>query len=148
MVHLTDENDIAIYDIIGAAMEVHAELKSGLLEAVYAEALTIELENRAIEFESEVNLPIYYKGTLMQKKYRMDIVCRGVVVELKAVDDILPEHRLQLFNYMRLTRKPFGLLINFGESSLHFEKYYFNQDTNEVIFYKTSKDRQGDKNFL
>ena len=50
MVHLTDENDIAIYDIIGAAMEVHAELKSGLLEAVYAEALTIELENRAIEF--------------------------------------------------------------------------------------------------
>ena len=148
MVHLTDENDIAIYDIIGAAMEVHAELKSGLLEAVYAEALTIELENRAIEFESEVNLPIYYKGTLMQKKYRMDIVCRGVVVELKAVDDILPEHRLQLFNYMRLTRKPFGLLINFGESSLHFEKYYFNPDTNEVIFYKTSKDRQGDKNFL
>jgi GxxExxY protein len=84
----------------------------------------------------------------MQKKYRMDIVCRDVVVELKAVDDILPEHRLQLFNYMRLTRKPFGLLINFGESSLHFEKYYFNQDTNEVIFYKTYKDRQGDKNFL
>ena len=148
MIHLTDENDIAIYDIIGAAMEVHAELKSGLLEAVYAEALTIELENRAIEFESEVNLPIYYKGTLMQKKYRMDILCRDVVVELKAVDDILPEHRLQLFNYMRLTRKPFGLLINFGESSLHFEKYYFNQDTNEVIFYKTYKDRQGDKNFL
>lgn len=49
-------------------MEVHAEFKSGLLEAVYAEAMTIELENRGIEFESEVNLPIYYKGTLMQKK--------------------------------------------------------------------------------
>ena len=105
MIHLTDENDIAFYDIIGAAMEVHAEFKSGLLEAVYAEAMTIELENRGIEFESEVNLPIYYKGTLMQKKYRMDILCRDVVVELKAVDDILPEHRLQLFNYLRLTKK-------------------------------------------
>ena len=141
MVHLTDENDIAIYDIIGAAMEVHAEFKSGLLEAVYAEAMTIELENRGIEFESEVNLPIYYKGTLMQKKYRMDILCRDIVVELKAVDDILPEHRLQLFNYLRLTKKTFGLLINFGESSLHFEKYYFDQDSNEIIFYKTYKDR-------
>ena len=60
---------------------------------------------------------------------------------LKAVDDILPEHRLQLFNYLRLTKKTFGLLINFGESSLHFEKYYFDQDSNEIIFYKTYKDR-------
>ncbi len=79
MIHLTDENDIAFYDIIGAAMEVHAEFKSGLLEAVYAEVMTIELENRGIEFESEVNLPIYYKGTLMQKKisygYTMQRCC-------------------------------------------------------------------------
>ena len=136
-----DENDIAIYDIIGAAMDVHSELKCGLLEAVYAEAMTIELDDRGVEFESEVNLPIYYKGTLMQKQYRMDIVCRDIVVELKATDDILPEHRMQLFNYLRLTRKPIGILINFGEESLHFEKYYFDQDSNEIIFYKTYKDR-------
>ena len=94
MYHFTDENEIAIFDIIGAAMEVHSELKSGLLEAVYAEAMTIELNNRGVEFESEVNLPIYYKGALMKKQYRMDIVCRDVVVELKAVDELLPEHRL------------------------------------------------------
>ena len=132
MYHFTDENEIAIFDIIGAAMEVHSELKSGLLEAVYAEAMTIELDNRGVEYDAEVNLPIYYKGTLMQKKYRMDILCRDVVVELKAVDNILPEHRLQLFNYLRLTKKTFGLLINFGESSLHFEKYYF--DVLSVLF--------------
>ena len=65
--HLTDENDIAIYDIIGAAMDVHSELKSGLLEAVYAEAMTMELDDRGVEYEAEVNLPIYYKGTLMKK---------------------------------------------------------------------------------
>ena len=136
-----NENDIAIYDIIGAAMDVHSELKCGLLEAVYAEAMTIELDNRGVEFESEVNLPIYYKGTLMQKQYRMDIVCRDIVVELKATDDILPEHRMQLFNYLRLTRKPIGILINFGEESLHFEKYYFDQDTNEVMFYSIYKEK-------
>ena len=136
-----DENDIAIYDIIGAAMDVHSELKCGLLEAVYAEAMTIELDDRGVEFESEVNLPIYYKGTLMQKQYRMDIVCRDIVVELKATDDILPEHRMQLFNYLRLTRKPIGILINFGEESLHFEKYYFDQDTNEVMFYSIYKEK-------
>ena len=136
-----NENDIAIYDIIGAAMDVHSELKCGLLEAVYAEAMTIELDNRGVEFESEVNLPIYYKGTLMQKQYRMDIVCRDIVVELKATDDILPEHRMQLFNYLRLTRKPIGILINFGEESLHFEKYYFDQDTNEVMFYSIYREK-------
>ena len=136
-----NENDIAIYDIIGAAMDVHSELKCGLLEAVYAEAMTIELDDRGVEFESEVNLPIYYKGTLMQKQYRMDIVCRDIVVELKATDDILPEHRMQLFNYLRLTRKPIGILINFGEESLHFEKYYFDQETNEVMFYSIYKEK-------
>ena len=136
-----NENDIAIYDIIGAAMDVHSELKCGLLETVYAEAMTIELDDRGVEFESEVNLPIYYKGTLMKKQYRMDIVCRDIVVELKATDDILPEHRMQLFNYLRLTRKPIGILINFGEESLHFEKYYFDQDTNEVMFYSIYKEK-------
>jgi GxxExxY protein len=141
MFHLTDENEIAIFDIIGAAMDVHSELKSGLLEAVYAEAMTIELDNRGVEYDAEVNLPIFYKGKLMKKQYRMDIVCRDVVVELKAVEEILPEHRLQLFNYLRLTKKTFGILINFGESSLHFEKYYYEQETNEIMFYKKYKEQ-------
>jgi hypothetical protein len=64
-----------------------------------------------------------------------------VVVELKAVEEILPEHRLQLFNYLRLTKKTFGILINFGESSLHFEKYYYEQETNEIMFYKKYKEQ-------
>ena len=142
MFHLTDENDIAIFDIIGAAMDVHSELKSGLLEAVYAEAMTMELDERGVEYDAEVNLPIFYKGKLMKKLYRMDIVCRDVVVELKAVDELLPEHRLQLFNYLRLTKKQFGVLINFGEPSLHFEKYYYDQETNEIMFYKKYKEQQ------
>ena len=141
MLPLADENEKAIFDIIGAAMDVHSELKSGLLEAVYAEAMTMELEERRLEYDTEVNLPIFYKGKLMKKQYRMDIVCRDIVVELKAVDEILPEHRLQLFNYLRLTKKQFGILINFGEPSLHFEKYYYDQETNEIMFYKKYKEQ-------
>ena len=135
-----NENDIAIYDIIGAAMDVHSELKCGLLEAVYAEAMTIELDDRGVEFEYEVNLPIYYKGTLMKKQYRMDIVCGDIVVELKSVEELLPEHRAQLFNYLRLTQKPVGVLINFGEPSLHFEKYYYDTESNEVVLYSLYKE--------
>ena len=141
MLPLADKNEKAIFDIIGAAMDVHSELKSGLLEAVYAEAMTMELEERRLEYDTEVNLPIFYKGKLMKKQYRMDIVCRDIVVELKAVDEILPEHRLQLFNYLRLTKKQFGILINFGEPSLHFEKYYYDQETNEIMFYKKYKEQ-------
>ena len=135
------EHDINMYEIVGAAMDVHSELKSGLLEAVYSEAMTMELDDRGVEFEYEVNLPIYYKGTLMKKQYRMDIVCGDIVVELKAVEELLPEHRMQLFNYLRLTRKPFGVLINFGEQSLRFEKYYFDEKTNEVMFYNIYKEQ-------
>ena len=62
------EHDINMYEIVGAAMDVHSELKSGLLEAVYSEAMTMELDDRGVEFEYEVNLPIYYKGSLMKKQ--------------------------------------------------------------------------------
>lgn len=121
-----------VYDIIGAAMEVHKELKKGLLEAVYNEALCIELTKQCVVYSSEVELPIFYKGEPMHKKYRMDIVCSDVIVELKAVDALTAEHRAQLFNYLRLTQKPVGLLINFGENQLHFEKYYYDIFENDI----------------
>lgn len=126
-----------VYNIIGAAMEVHKELKSGLLEAVYSEALCMELAKQGIAYSSEVELPIFYKGERMQKKYRMDIVCSDVIVELKAVEAITADHRAQLFNYLRLTQQPVGLLINFGESQLHFEKYYYDMVENEVRLFNT-----------
>ncbi len=121
-----------VYDIVGAAMEVHKELKKGLLEAVYNEALCMELTKQGVVYSSEVELPIFYKGEPMYKKYRMDIVCSGVIVELKAVDALTAEHRAQLFNYLRLTQKPVGLLINFGENQLHFEKYYYDIFENDI----------------
>ena len=136
----TQTYDALLYKIVGAAMTVHSELKFGLLEPVYQEALCMELEQRNVEYCSEETLPIYYKGVLMKKQYRMDIVCGDIVVELKSVEELLPEHRAQLFNYLRLTQKPVGMLINFGEPSLHFEKYYYDTESNEVVLYSLYKE--------
>ena len=120
-----------IYNIIGAAMEVHRTLKGGLLEPVYNEALTMELIDRGINAESEKYLPCYYKNHLMQKSYRMDIVVGDIIIELKSVHKLVSAHRAQLFNYLRLTQKKIGLLINFGGDSLEGERYIFDESLND-----------------
>ena len=122
-----------VYKIIGAAMTVHSELSWGLLEPVYQEALHIELQDRGIENEREKEIDIYYKKRLLDKKYKMDIVVGDIIIELKSVTSITPVHRAQLCNYLRLTRKPLGLLINFGEESLIGERWAYDEDTNECI---------------
>ena len=122
-----------VYNIIGAAMTVHRELGYGLQEGIYNESLCMELHDRHINAESEVELLCYYKGRQLQKKYRMDIVVGDIIVELKSVSKILEEHRAQLFNYLRLTKKPVGLLVNFGVQGLYSERYAFDKELNECI---------------
>ena len=113
-----------VYQIIGAAMEVHSELNWGLLEPVYNEALHLELLDRGIDNEREKQLPCYYKHHKLEKFYQMDIVVGDVVVELKSVDELNSAHRAQLFNYMHLTHTEYGMLINFGGDSLFSEWYH------------------------
>ena len=122
-----------VYEIIGAAMEVHSVLNWGLLEAIYNEALHLELLERGIDNERELNLPCYYKNHMMEKRYQMDIVVGDIIIELKSVEELTSAHRAQLFNYLRLTQKPIGLLINFGQESLQGERYAYNRITNECI---------------
>ena len=122
-----------VYLIIGAAMNVHDELSWGLLEPVYNEALHLELLDNNIANEREKHLPCYYKHHQLEKFYQMDLVVDDVVVELKSVDELNSAHRAQLFNYLRLTRKPIGLLINFGQPSLQGERYGYDEETNECI---------------
>ena len=122
-----------VFQIIGAAMDVHDELGWGLLEPVYNEALHLELLDRGIDNEREKLLPCYYKHHKMDKFYQMDIVVGDVVVELKSVDELISAHRAQLFNYLRLTKQPIGLLINFGQSSLQGERYGYDEESNECI---------------
>jgi len=122
-----------VYQIIGAAMNVHDELSWGLLEPIYNEALHLELLDNNIANEREKHLPCYYKHHQLEKYYQMDLVVGDVVVELKSVDELNSAHRAQLFNYLRLTRKPIGLLIIFGQPSLQGERYGYNVETNECI---------------
>ena len=122
-----------VYRIIGAAMEVHCELNWGLLEPVYNEALHLELLDRGIENDREQQVPCYYKNHQLEKHYQLDIVVGDVIVELKSVSELNSSHRAQLFNYLRLTKKPIGLLINFGQESLQGERYAYDEETNECV---------------
>lgn len=122
-----------VYKIIGAAMEVHSQLNYGLLEPVYQEALHLELKDRGIDNEREKEIRIYYKTHLLDKTYKMDIVVDDIIVELKSVCQLIPAHRAQLCNYLRLTKKPIGLLINFGEESLIGERWAYDEETNDCV---------------
>ena len=101
--------------IIGAAIAVHKEFGPGLLESVYEVCLMQEMENNGLKVASQVELPLWYKGKLTDKKFRIDLLVEDeIVVELKAVDSLLPIHEAQLLTYMKLTNKHLGLLINFN----------------------------------
>ncbi len=121
-------------------MAAHSELNWGLLEAVYQEALHLELLDRGIDNEREKEIEVYYKSKLLDKKYKMDLVAGDVIVELKSVSRLLPVHRAQLCNYLRLTHKPVGLLINFGEKSLIGERWAYDEKTNECVLVDKNMD--------
>lgn len=122
-----------VFRIIGAAMRVHSELRWGLLEQVYQEALHLELLDNEIANKREEEIPCYYRHHQLDKKYKMDIVVGDIIIELKSCKEIIPAHRAQLFNYMRLTKKPIGLLINFGNKSLQGERYAWIEESNECV---------------
>ncbi len=109
------------YAIVGAAIEVQKVLGLGFSELVYHDALCRELELRGIPFESEKDIEVLYKGAPLARTYRADLICYGqIIVELKAVECLLPEHTAQLINYLRATSLPMGVLINFGENKINF----------------------------
>jgi GxxExxY protein len=121
--HENAERDSQTYAIIGSAMEVHRHLGPGLLESVYQEALARELDERGVPFRREVELPIHYKGRLLPCSYRADFVCfDSVIVELKALNELSSREQAQVINYLKATRLPRTLLINFGASRLEYKR--------------------------
>ena len=110
------------YRINGAIYEVHKELGPGLLEKVYQEALEKELKLQGIPYEREKDFTIMYKGEELDQKYIADFVCYGkIVVELKAVDEILPVHKAQVINYLAITGYRLGMLVNFNAQKIKVE---------------------------
>ncbi len=106
--------------IIKAAIRVHKELGPGLLESVYQACMLIELKDMGIDVQSEVPLPIFYRGRKVKEDgFRLDqLVENTIIVELKSVEKVQDVHKKQLLTYLRLAKKPLGLLINFNESLL------------------------------
>ena len=111
-------------DITGEAMLVHRKYKSGLLESAYEAALKYLLEQKGYKVDRQVYLPIFWDEVQLDQTYRMDLVINGeIIVELKAVSYVETAHRKQLWNYMNLTHMPYGMILNFGASSLYSEWY-------------------------
>lgn len=105
------------YDIIGAAMKVYNTLGHGFLEAVYQEALEIELKKSGIPFDPQKELKIYYGDLELKQTYKPDFMCYDkIIVEIKAVSALDDAHRSQIYNYLHATGYKLGLLINFGNS--------------------------------
>ena len=129
-----DQYKDTVYKIIGAAMTVHAELNWGLLEPIYNEALYIELKEQNLHVEREKKLNCYYKQYELDKFYITDLcVENDIIIELKSVSELGSVHRAQLFNYLRLTRKPLGILINFGHPTLQCERYAYLEEFNQCV---------------
>lgn len=103
-----------VYAIQGAIYDVYKNIGAGFLKNVYQECLEIELTKRGIPFVGQKDIDIYYKGERLSQRYRADIVCYDkIILELKAVKQLLPEHHAQLYNYLRATQMHLGLLVNF-----------------------------------
>ena len=103
------------YQIQGAVFEVYREMGNGFLEAVYQECLEKEFASRSIPFVAQPELKLKYKGELLEQTYKPDIICYNkIIVELKAVKEIHPEHKAQVLNYLKASGIKLGLLINFG----------------------------------
>ena len=113
------------YSIVGAAMHVHSRLGCGFVEKVYQEALEIEFIKRGIPFEREKRLLIKYDGQTLKTDFFVDFLCYdSIVVELKAVSEIVSEHKAQVINYLKAGNFKLGYLINFGEDRLYYERLF------------------------
>lgn len=105
--------------VIGAAIAVHRELGPGLLESAYEACLVHELRQQGVQIEQQIPQPVFYKGLQLECGYRLDLLVENrVIVELKAVETLLPIHEAQLLTYLKLRQLRLGLLINFNVPTL------------------------------
>ena len=120
-------------DIAGEAMKVHRKWRGGLLESAYEAALKYLLEQKGYTVERQVFVPMYWDNVRLEQDYRLDLLINGnIILELKAIKHIDTPHRQQLWSYLRITRKPYGMLINFSPEGLYSEWYHYVDATGEI----------------
>ena len=123
-----------VYNIVGCCQEVHRELGPWLNEYVYQDALKASFEEMQVPFVKEFYFQVSYHGHPLSHKHYMDFLCKGdVIVECKAISSLGVEQRQQLWNYMRLTQTPIGILYNFAPVKDQCEKYYYDVKTQTIM---------------
>ncbi len=109
-------------DIIGCAIEVHKELGPGMLEKTYEKALLLLLAEKGFNVKSQIEIPVVFHGVEIDNAYKLDIIVEDlIIVELKAVEKIIPVHEAQILTYLKLMKKPKGILINFYCTNIFYE---------------------------
>ena len=131
-----------MYNIVGCSMNLYNELGYGYSERIYQECLSIICTECSIPWEREKRLDMYFHHSILEQKYYADFVCyENIIVELKAVERIIPEHRAQLLNYLRITDSPGGVIVNFGNKErLTSEKYIYDPTTDSYYFVRNKED--------
>ncbi len=121
--------NMVTYDIISCAIAVHKELGPGLLEGVYEKCLVYELRRNTYKVEQQLNIPITFREIKINADLKLDIFVEGlVVVELKAIENLVPLHEAQTLSYMKLLKAPKGILINFcSDNIVKTAKHYVNE---------------------
>ena len=130
---MTKQEYKEIYNVVGAAMEVHTTLGRGMAEPIYQEALAVEMKKRGMIAEREKELSLQYKDVVLKKKYYADFYYNGIIIELKSVEEVSSVHRAQLFSYMRITGLHRGILMNFGEKFLRAERYLYIPEDDDFV---------------
>ena len=121
------------YSIIGAAFEVHKVLGPGFLESVYQRALAYEFDLCGIQYEQQKPLDVYYKDRLVGEYLADFVVCNEVILEIKAVSNLLPAHTAQAYNYLAATGMELAILINFGSASLQQKRIILTRNRNSEL---------------
>lgn len=120
-------------DISLVATRVYNKYRPGLMESAYEAALKYLLEKDGYKVQRQVLLPIYWDNIKLDQYYRMDLVLNeNIILELKALNAVITEHRKQLWNYMNLTHLPYGMIINFGPTRLYSEWYFRDEKENSI----------------
>ena len=110
-----EELNIISKEILDASIQVHKEMGPGLLESIYELCLINELQTRKLDIKSQISIPLFYKGVELSKDFRIDILVENeIIIEVKAVEVILPVHKAQIISYLKLADKKLGFLINFN----------------------------------